>query len=102
MPAKRMALHGMLNAGFQKITLSGTSVHSLNSTVQTADVLDISVETQDARYRADGTSPAATTGVLMQADTLYRLEGYNGTSNLKFTGAVAGSVINVQGWKFES
>ena len=56
------------------------------------------METQSARYRMDGTAPTATTGVLLIAGR-YRLDGFNGTSALKFIGAASGSVINVQGYK---
>lgn len=90
---------GLLPQGFQRLALNTTG-QALNSTVKLAKVLDISVETQNARYRSDATAPTATTGVLLVSGQRYRLEGYNGTSNLKFVAATAGSVINVQGWKY--
>jgi hypothetical protein len=102
MPARRTALHGLFSAGFQKFTLTGTSVGTLNTTMQEADVLDISVETQNARYRADGTNPTAATGVLLVANSLTRLEGMNDTGLLTFISATPGAVVNVQGWKFEA
>jgi hypothetical protein len=96
----RVVLSGLSPAGFQRITLTGTAVSSLNSTVRSsAKILDISVETQNARYRADGTAPTATTGVLLVSGATYRLEGFNGTANMKFIAATTGAVLNIQGWK---
>lgn len=90
-------LYRLASAGFQRVALNTTAV-ALNSTVRASNVLDISVESADARYRMDGTAPTSTTGVLIQSDTILRFEGYNGTALLKFCAAAAGSVINVQGY----
>ena len=91
---------GLTPAGFQRIALNSTAV-SLNSTTRRAHVLDISAETQNARFRADGISPTASTGVLLPKDTRIRLKGFNGTSALKFCAATAGAVLQVQGWRYE-
>ena len=102
MARQRIALGGLIPAGFQQITTNSTAV-SLNSTIRgAAHVLDISIFTDEVRYRADGTSPTATTGVVLQVNTTYRFEGFNGTSSLKFVKAQStGGVMDVQGWKFE-
>lgn len=85
------------------MTVNSTAA-SLNSTIRAgAHLLDISVSTDEVRYRADGTAPTTNTGVILQVDTTYRFEGYNGTSSLKFIKAQSTSaVIDVQGWAHES
>ena len=84
--------------GSQRIALN-TTAQALNSTSQTASVLDISVETQAARYDFSG-NVTANTGVLLAANTRLRLDRYNGTSMLKFCAASAGSILNVQAFKY--
>jgi hypothetical protein len=92
----------MIPAAFQQLTTNSTAA-SLNSTVRAAaHVLDVSVTGDEVRYRADGTSPTATTGVVLQVNTTYRLEGYNATSALKFVKAQStAGVLDVQAWIFE-
>ena len=103
MARQRIALGGLISAGFQQIT-TNTTAASLNSTLRSnAHVLDISVSTDEVRYRADSTAPTLNTGVILQVNTTYRLEGFNGTSSLKFIKAQStAGVIDIQGWKFES
>ena len=84
--------------GSQKIALNSTA-QALNSTSQTASVLDLSVETQAARYDMSG-NVTANTGVLLAANTHWRMERYNGTSMLKFCAATSGAVLNVQAYKY--
>lgn len=63
-------------------------------------VLDISVETQAVRYRADGTNPALTTGVVIPKDLApFRFEGFNGTSKLKFQRTTGTSKVSIMGYK---
>jgi hypothetical protein len=101
MGRQRVALPGLIPAGFQAFTTNSTA-QSLNSTVRLAHVIDICC-TQNTRYRADGEVPAATTGVILYANTRYRLEGFNGTSNLKFISALSTvSIVSVQGWRVEA
>jgi hypothetical protein len=102
MARQRIALGGLIPAGFEQITTNSTAA-SLNSTIRgAAHVLDISVFTDEVRYRADGTSPTATTGVILWAGTTYRFEGFNGTAAMKFvTAQSTAGVLDVQGWKFE-
>ena len=87
---------GLVSKGFQKITTNSTAT-LLNTTCRAGSAFLISVETQDARLTADGsTTPAASTGVLLKAGLApYFLEGMNG-ANLKFARAAAGCVIQVQ------
>ena len=96
---ERIMFQGLVAVGHQKMTLANSTAIGINSTVQGASVLDISVETQPARFRADGTDPSLTTGVVLQKDTTYRWHGYNGTSLLKFQRSTGTCVINVHGWR---
>ena len=101
MPAKTPP--GLLNAGFKKLSQSNSTAVGLNATIQAnlPDVLDLSVETQAVRMRADGTDAASSTGVLLEKDVHHRLEGIKEYSNLTFMRATGGTaIINVQAWKY--
>lgn len=98
MSFKRSILPGLVPIASQKITLNSTAV-SLNSTVRAgAQVLDISAETQAARYLFG--TPVAATGVLLAANSRIRFDGFNGSSALKFVAATSGAVLNVQSYKY--
>lgn len=86
---------------FQVITCSNSTAQSLNSTVRaSANVLHLSVETNDVRYRADGTAPTLTTGVILQSDYDYWWWGYNQTTVLKFQRATGTSKVSVMAYKY--
>jgi len=102
MPAKRVGLAGLIPTGFQTLTLANSTALGLNSTVRRSHVLDISVETNHARYRSDGTAPTLTTGVLMPKDYFYSLHGYNGTSLLKFQRSTGTCKVSIQGYRHEN
>lgn len=94
---------GLLNAGFKKLTQSNSTAVGLNSTIQTnlPDMLDLSVETNAVRMRADGTDPATSTGVLLEKDVHHRIAGIKEYANLKFMRAAGGTaIVNVQAWKY--
>lgn len=99
--ARTVALAGLVPVGFQTLTLSNSTALALNSTIRAnANVLDISVETNDARYRADGTDPTLNTGVLLTTGSSpYRLDGFNGTANLSFQRATGTCTISVMGYE---
>ena len=102
MARKRVGVGALIPVGFQAITLANGTAIGLNSTTRTgAHVIDVSVETQPARYRADGTDPTLSTGVIVQKDTLIRFEGFNGTSVLKFQRTTGTVVVSVQSYKFD-
>lgn len=64
-------------------------------------ILQLSVETQNVRFRDDGTDPTTTTGVLIPTGVVYEIVGYNGSSTLKFFRAAgATAIINVQRYKY--
>ena len=99
MAPRRTRLAGLIPVGFQTLSLANGTALGLNSTLRGSRILDISVETNAARYRADGTNPALTTGVVLQKDVTYRWEGYNGTALLKFQRTTGVSKVSVHGWK---
>jgi len=86
----------------QVITLSNSTALGPNSTTQTAHALHCSVETNDVRYRSDGTDPALTTGVLLQYDYDYWFWGYNGTSLLKFQRSTGTAKVTIQPYQYEA
>jgi len=97
--AKRNIPAGLTPLGYEKITTNST-VKTLNTTTIVGKTFLISVETQSARIRLDAGTPAASTGILLlAANSPYWFEGVKG-SDIKITGAVSGSVLNVMAWKY--
>lgn len=89
---------GLVSVGFQKITTNSTAT-ALNSTCQAGQALLISVETQNARVTFDGSTPAASTGVLLLAtNSPYYFDAVD-ASTLKIARAAAGAVVQVQAFK---
>ena len=86
---------GLISQGFQKITTNSTAT-TLNSTcIQGSHVL-LSVETQSVRVVFDGSTPAASTGILLTAaNSPYYYEAVP-RSGLKIARAAAGAIVNVQ------
>lgn len=82
--------------GYQQITSLGTAT---SLTVPTgANKAVIRNETQNVRYRDDGTSPTASVGQLMLAADLPLV--YSGTlSNLKFIETTGGAKLNILYYK---
>ena len=99
MSYKRTILAGLVPVGFQTMTLANSTAVAINSTCRGANVLDISVETNDVRYRADTTAPTLSTGVLLQADVTYRFEGYNGTSLFRFQRSTGSATVQIMAYK---
>ena len=94
----RIVPSGLISAGFQKITTNSTAT-TLNSTCAAGQALLLSVETQSARITFDGSTPAATTGVLLiAANSPYFFESVD-ASTLKIARATAGCVVQVQAFK---
>jgi hypothetical protein len=91
---------GLIPLALQTISLTNSTAVSVNSTTKTAQVLDISVETQPVRYRIDGTAPTLTTGVLIQKDTYIRIERYNGTGALSFQRSTGAATVHIQPYKY--
>lgn len=99
MPPRRTAPAGLISVGFQTFTLSNSTAVGVNTTVKSSHVLDVSVETNSVRYRADGTNPTLTTGVLL-ATGRYRLEGFDGSTSLKFQRSTGSAKVSIQGFKY--
>ena len=95
----RIMLAGLVSAGFQVIELADSTAIGLNSTTILSSVLDLSVETNDARYRADGVDPALSTGVVLKQGVTYRFEGLGGMAGLKFQRTTGTCDISVQAYK---
>jgi hypothetical protein len=99
--AKRNIPAGITSVGFQTITQTNSTAVGLNTTCIVGKLFHVSVETQNARYRVDGTSPAATTGVLLlTTNSPYWIEAPG--TNLKFIKVTGGtSKISVQAYKYK-
>ena len=99
--ARTVSLAGLVPVAFETLTLSNSTAVGLNSTIRdSANVLDISVETNDVRYRLDGTDPTLNTGVLLETGLgPYRWEGFNGTSDLKFQRATGSATVSVMAYE---
>jgi len=98
----RTRIAGLIPVGFQTMSLTNTTAVAINSTVRAARVLHVSVETVDARYRADGTAPTNTTGVLLTKALRPLSINYNGTSQFKIAraGASGTSTVHIMGYKY--
>jgi len=95
-------MSGLIPTAFGRHVLNSTAI-SLNSTVlaATGSFLRISVETDNARFRDDGTAPTGTTGVVLQSGAVFEMDGFNGTSKLQFVGdAGGGAVLNVARYRY--
>lgn len=99
MPAKTYTLAGLQAVGYQEMSLANSTAIAINSTCRAANVLDISVETQAARYRMDATAPTLTAGVLLAANSHFRFEGYNGTSLLRFQRTTGTAKVCIMAYK---
>lgn len=100
--AKRNTPAGMAILGFQTISLANSTALGLNTTCIGAKVVNFSVETNNARYRADCNStnlPAKTTGVLLNSGSSYWLFDING-SKLKFQRQTGTSKVSLVAWKY--
>lgn len=97
---QRTFLSGLVPVGYQTISLSNSTAIGVNSTCRDGRYLRFSVETNDARYRDDGTDPALTTGVLLTKANLYVFDGYNGSSALKFQRSTGICTIHLASYKF--
>ena len=98
--AKRNIPAGMVACGFQTLSLSNSTASGLNTTCIVGKFFHLSVETNDCRYRADGTSPALTTGVLLKKDLEHWLMDIPG-STLKFQRATGTTKISIMSYKYK-
>ena len=100
MSAQRTRLAGLIALGFESISLSDGTAIGLNSTNAFATTIEFSVETNNARFRDDGTDPALTTGILYQKDNVYRRDGIANASNIAFQRSTGTSLIQLIGYRY--
>ncbi|KPJ89944.1 MAG: hypothetical protein AMJ53_15250 [Gammaproteobacteria bacterium SG8_11] len=102
MGERRFAISSLNPVQFETLSLANSTAVGLNSTSRTSgQVLRLSVETQNVRFREDGTDPTLNTGVLLQANTAYEWHGYNGTSALKFQRTTGTATVSVMVYKHD-
>lgn len=101
--AKQSTFHGLqVPVGFQTSSLSNSTAVGVTSTVRELlpSRLVISVETNNVRFRDDGTAPTLTTGVLLlTTNSPYVFDGYNRTSALKFQRSTGTAKISIAAYK---
>ena len=97
MPANRTAKSALIPVGFQVMTLSNSTAVAVNSTCQASNVIEVSVETNSARYRLDA-APTLTTGVLLTAGR-YVFDSFNGTSTFKFQRSTGTSKVSIMAYR---
>lgn len=94
---RRVSPAGLLSQGFQKITTNSTAT-GLNTTCSLGSAILLSVETQSARVTFDGSTPAASTGVLLTAAASPYFFDVRGSA-IKIARAAAGAVVQVQAFR---
>lgn len=100
---QRVKLAGLTPTGFQAMSLANSTSIAVNSTVRasSANLIVVSVETQSARMRCDGSAPTLTTGVLLTAANgpyIFDLNP-NSAANWKFQRSTGTCVVSVQGFR---
>jgi hypothetical protein len=99
--AKRNIPAGMVKAGFQTISLANSTALGLNTTCIVGHFFHLSVETNSCRYRADGTNPALTTGVLLATGEHWLMDLATATAaSLKFQRTTGTSKVSVMAYKY--
>lgn len=98
--AKRNTPAGMVALGFQTISLANSTALGLNTTCIGGKFFHLSVETNDCRYRSDGSNPALTTGVLLKKDTEHWIFDVPG-STLKFQRTTGTSKVSILSYKYK-
>ncbi len=100
--AQPRVLPGLLSpAGFQSSSLANSTAIAVNSTVRAAkpSLLIVSVETNNVRYRRDGTAPTLSTGILLTVANSPYVIPYDRTSNLKFQRQTGTAKVQLEGLK---
>ena len=98
--AKRNIPSGLVGLGLQTLSLTNSTASGLNTTTAAGKFFHISVETNDCRYRGDGTNPALTTGVLLKKDLEHWIMDVPGSS-LKFQRTTGTSKISIMAYKYK-
>ncbi len=98
--AKRNIPAGLVSSGFQTVSLANSTALGLNTTCIAGKAFLVSVETKAVRVRMDGTSPALTTGVLLNTTSSPYFFNVPG-SVLKFQRSTGTSKVTIQAFKFK-
>lgn len=98
MVPRRVAPAGLIGVGFETLVSSLSTAVGLNATNKAGRAFHISIETQNARYRGDGTDPALSTGVVLIKDNAYWFEDIDG-NKLKFIRETGTCKISVMAYK---
>ncbi len=96
---QRFAKAGFIPVGSETLSLANSTALGLNSTNVQASAFHISVETQHGRYGFNSTTPALTTGVLLEKDTNHWLESITTPASLLFQRTTGTCTINIQAYK---
>lgn len=96
---RRFAPAGLIALGFQTLSLGNSTALGLNTTTIAGTAFHISIETQNIRYRGDGTDPALSTGVLLIKDADYWMLGINGV-NLNFQRTTGTAKVSIMSYKW--
>lgn len=94
MPRNSSGALGPMAGSTQKLTIDATTAQALTVPAN-AQVAIVSVETQAARFRDDGTDPTSTTGQPMAVGGAWTFEGNAELKALKFIGQTASTVLTV-------
>lgn len=97
--AKRNTPAGLVPLGFQTISLTNSTALGLNSTCRVGKFFLISIETNNVRFRSDGTAPTLNTGVLLELGSKHYAFDEPGTG-LKFQRQTGSSKLSVMAYKY--
>jgi hypothetical protein len=102
MAKQRIGFAGLVPLAFQAISLADSTAVGINSTVRALnpEMLYIGVETQPVRYRADGTDPTLSTGVVIPKDLAPLAMPFNNTAALKFQRTTGTAAVSVMAYKY--
>jgi len=97
----RQIPRGLTTVGFQSISIANSTAVGVNSTIQNARYLRISITGTNARYRDDA-APTVNTGVVLPVNSVHVFDRYDGTSLLKFHRSAAGTLkVDIAGYKYQ-
>jgi hypothetical protein len=84
--------------GYRQLTTTLSSAVSLPSIPPAADAVLLQAETQNVRFRDDGTAPTTSVGMLLVAGAEAFM--YTGAlMNLQFIAATSGAILNITYYK---
>ena len=99
MARQRVAMSALIPVGLQTMSLANSTAIAINTTCRAASTLVFSVETNSVRMSASATAPTLNTGVLFAAGGPYVLDGYNGTSLMKFQRTTGTAKVSIMSYR---